>query len=65
MLIRNLAGVSGDTGIQLQPVNEHAERRAWERRVAHDRRAEVRFEPGKFNRRSGQGRRRLEVLGFC
>ena len=35
------------------------ERRKGERRVGHDRREEIRFEPDKDDRRSGKDRRKM------
>jgi len=42
-----------------------AGRRKGEQRLGLERRAETRFEPGKWNRRSGHGRRGGESLGLC
>jgi len=47
-----------------KPGFQGQERRGGERRQLPDRRAEARFESGKRNRRSGRGRRGLEVFGL-
>lgn len=62
--------ISASTGtehgaVASKPGHRDTERRNSERRMFSDRRAEARFEPSKLNRRSGRGRRGLEVLGLC
>ena len=40
--------------------NGHERRSGRDRRTHHDRREEIRFEPGKTDRRKGHGRRKGE-----